>query len=617
MATLTLDQRTAIIVNNPNKDLIQKARKKNKKLLLHTHGIGLEEAIKKEDYFENADIYKTRKDIALSNKDLMARTLQEEEQVFTTRGGSASYQLPKTESAAMDELLSNVRFQISLRKWVREFALNAYRSDPMGLIFMEVEELFETDGVEIPTPKCYPTYKSTQGIFDYESNGRNLEYVVFQLNAKQLLDFGIEDKDWSPMSNNQIVLPKDKITPYFRFIDDSEDVIYKLDNNRLILAANTKQKNPVKNKWGKVPAFIVSDLIQFDEPECFGSPLQFVVELCDSFLTDRSVRDLQKKYHGFAKAVEPLLKCPTCAGTGQTKGSPCPDCTVPGSDKGTGYKLRTKVSEVSKFPLELMTEIPRFDFKNIFGYVTPDIESWRQQDATLDQLEQLIYYTYWGTARANQVSGVQLPGKTGDKTAFEVNSNLKPKYARLNQVADWAENAENMIADFIGQFWFSETYKGSSIAYGRSYILETPGDLIQAYYDMRENGANEALLDEAMERYLKCLFQSSPVDLTKWTKLFYLEPARNISLADAFELIQEQKYNEKMCFSDWYCDLQPIFIIDTPIAALRKQLTVFTNAQNIPPRPVPQTGQPDEEQNDESITKKNQAKTNLKTQPVT
>ena len=68
MAKYTFEQINDIIVKNPNEKLIAEARTKNKNYILNTYGVGLKDAIKQEDYFENADIYKSRSQLALSNK---------------------------------------------------------------------------------------------------------------------------------------------------------------------------------------------------------------------------------------------------------------------------------------------------------------------------------------------------------------------------------------------------------------------------------------------------------------------------------------------------------------------------------------------------------------------
>jgi len=614
MATYTFAQKQDIIVKNPNRVLVQSARRRNRKFMLHTHGLGLKEAIKKEDYFENSDIYKSRQELAISNKDMAARTLEEEDQIFTARGGSVHFNLSPDQVDQMNGLLDNVAYGMTLRQWMRTFGIQAYRNDPEGIFLMEVEPMVEIEGVSMETPRCYPTYKSIQGIYDYLPNGRKLEYVCFQLSVQQLLQYGIDDQDYTSRPQDGKVVPEDKPTAYYRFIDDRMDIIVKLDNNRITVAANTTQPNPIPNKWGRVPGFITSNLIRFDEPNCFASPLEMLVELFDIFLSDRSVRDLQKKYHGFAKAVEPMLQCSTCGGEGMVKGNACPECTPPGHNKGTGYKLRTKVSEVAKFPMEIFEQIPQFDFRTIFGYVTPDIDSWKQQDLSLDQLEQLVYFTYWGVPQQTKLAA-QAPGKTGDKTAYEVRVNLKPKYSRLNMTADWAEKTENMIADLIGMFWI-DNYKpgGNPISYGRNYILETPADLRQEYFDLRANGSPDFLLDEAMERYLAAEYEGSPVQLAKYKKLLRVEPFPHIELADAKTLIPtEEDYNCKAYFGEWYSTLQDMYIIKTEAEQLRMELKAYVQEKNIPPTPAPATaGGPLPSQTGEEDAAKAAAKAGVK-----
>jgi hypothetical protein len=100
-----------------------------------------------------------------------------------------------------------------------------------------------------------------------------------------------------------------------------------------------------------VPAFVLSDIIAFDDPQYFLSTLNNVIELADSYLHDRADRNLQKKMHGFAKAIEPLLQCNTCGGTGFVDAATCPTC------KGTKYNIRTKPSDVAKFPIEILKDV--------------------------------------------------------------------------------------------------------------------------------------------------------------------------------------------------------------------------------------------------------------------
>lgn len=585
MGKYTLPQIEKIILNNPNKKIIDKGKEWKKSLMRHLHGLNKDEAVIRDEYFENKSIFKTRKDHAVSNRDLFSRILHDEEMVFTARGGSSRFSLSKDDEHKMNLILEDIRFGQPLRKWVKTFALNAYRCDPMSLIFIEVESV-DPNAQDFKTPEAYPTYKSIDNIFDYCNVGRRLEYVCFQLSVAEAKSYGITDPEATTGIEKGNPIPAGKLTNYFRFVDDEKDVIVKKDNAKVIIAANIEQ-NPIKNKWGRVPAFIVSDLIQFDDPHCFASPLQFIVELADCFFYDRSIRDLQKKYHGFAKAVEPLLQCPTCEGEGVLKGSACPSCTLPGQDKGTGYKLQTKVSDKAMFPLSIL-ENGSFDFKRIFGYVTPDIESWNKQDISLEKAEELMYFTYWGVQKdASKISGPN--GKVltdgNQETATKTLKNLQPKYARLNATADWAEKTEKMIADLIGEFWFDRAYKGASINYSRNYILELPEDILNDFYQAREKGLPQIILRSLMDKYISSLDNGNPLEAEKKRKMINVEPFpySSISEVEASKVIPVDKKLAKWFYAEWEATLSPIYVITKDIDGLRKELANYVQSMGLLP----------------------------------
>jgi hypothetical protein len=115
------------------------------------------------------------------------------------------------------------------------------------------------------------------------------------------------------------------------------------------------------------------------------------------------------------------------------------------------------------------------------------------------------------------------PGNSGDAiTATESKSNDAPKEARLNMTADWAERTENMIADFIGEYWFKGSWKKASISYGRDYILKTADELMDIYQTMRTKGAPDFSLDEALEKFYRARYQNNPVQLVKYLKCLML-----------------------------------------------------------------------------------------------
>jgi hypothetical protein len=581
MATYQISEIKDIVLKNPNKKIIEEGKKAADKLRLHVHGVGMKNAIERCEHFEDADVFNIRQKYAVSNKDLFARLLQKEEMVFTARGGSMNFNLPEEKEKTMYSLLNNIRYNMALRKWVKTFALQAYRCDPASIILIEVEPLKVDTMGQMNNPRPYPTYKSIYAIYDYLPNGRKIEHVCFNLTIGEAKNFGVTDTDFNDKK-------PDEISNYYRFIDDSKDIIVKKTENNIIIATIGGAKNPIKNKWGITPGFVVSDIVKYDQPEIFQSPLQGVVELADSFLYDRSVRDLQKKYHGFAKAVEPLLTCSTCVGTGYLASNACPDCTPHGAEKGTGFKMKTKVSDVARFPLEIFQEGSGFDFKKVFGYVSPDVQGWEKQDNSLADIEMLITSTYWHTATDIKTTGPS--ASSGDVTATKTYFDQKPIIARLNATADWAESTENMIAYFIGKFWFESAFKQSSITYGRDYNLKTAAELLDEYMSMRSKGVPDFVLDKAMERYVRSLYENSPLQMAKALKMLDVEPFPHLSLSQSKAIIPDElDYQCKVYFGEWVNTIEDAKWINPQYTAqvLKEELKAYVQAKNITqPEPV-------------------------------
>lgn len=535
----SLQQIADIIKTRPNGERIKAAQKLNKKLMRNVHGVGMKAAMKRMDYFENADLYNCRKEYALSNVDLFARLLQEEERVFTTKGGSCYFHLPEQKEKQMHEILDDVCYGMSLHKWVATFGLNAYRCDPMGLVFIEVEQQSQiTQDSDVVTPKAYPVYKSIQSVWTYKSYGQQLEYVCFALTPEELSIYGIQE----PAAGVMPQLENERTYQYYRFVDGTQDVIVKYSvgasgaTATVITLANGMQ-NPILNLWNnKVPAFIISDIIKFPDPNSFDTPLNKVIELAETFLFDRSIKDLQKLYHGFAKAVEPLLKCDTCKGDGVFNGQSCPTCTIPGQRVGTGIKLRTTVADSVKIPLSVFEKdnATGFDFKKIFGYVTPDIEGARMQNEGLAVLEALMHITYWSSNKTQiqGFNGTQKDNKGQQETATKTLEGMQGTYARLNRTADWAETTIKFAANLIGEYWFEQSWKGATVHLSRNYILETPETILQVYSEMRKNGAPDSALDSQYLKYIDAKYESNQIYALIMRKKFDVEPFPHLTASE-------------------------------------------------------------------------------------
>ena len=555
---LTLDDIRDIILNNPNKQLIADARIVASKLMLHVLGMDLQDAIKQNPYFESAEVFHERKKSAISNKDMLARLLQREAMVFTAQGGACFYAgLDDAQTLRLNATLDSIRFGMTVRKWVQEFALKAYRCDPMGVIFIEADK----------QKNVYPTYKSIAGIYDYLPNGRSLEYICFKLTAGEAIYFGVQDETLAKLK------PSDD-TPYYRIIDDAFDSIFKADNETV-----TEAVKSIKNIWAKVPGVMASNIIDFNNTSRHLSPLDECVELADEFLHDRSVRNIFKKFSGFPKPYEPLLDCGLCEGTGFFSGRSCPECTPNGSDKGAGKKLRTKVADIARFPID--KDMP--DISKYFGYVSPPKDTWDKMDTSLGDIENTIRDVYWGSYSRISTTG-PTAGESFEETATKTLSDLQPIYARLNLTADWAESTENAICDFIGAYMFP-SFKKSTRTYGRYYILETPDELMEEYLEMKQKGAPQLSLFDTLRKYYHSLYATNQVQLAIKLKLINVEPFVHQSVAQVMSANPSKiDFYSKMYFSEWLAAKDDNYLLATPEAALLADLQKYAKEKIVEPQ---------------------------------
>lgn len=562
MATIPFSKIQSIIKLNPNKSLIQVAKTQADNLMMQVYGVGLQDGLPQYGYFESKAIYSERKQGAISNQDLFERILKREEMVWSAQGGSITYEgLNPSQTLQFDSRLDNIRYRMSIRKWVKEFALNAYRTDPMSVLYIEVSE----DATQI-----YPTYKSIACIYDYSTTGRKVEYVAFSLTVADCLAFGISDSDFDKMQPQQV-------TTYYRFVDDTFDYIVK--NTDGVVTEISGQTKP--NLFKQVPAIVTSDLINFSNPAKFSSPLDRMLELSSNFLNDRSIRNLSKKLTGFPKIVEPLVQCGTCSGTGYLSGAACPECTLPGQTKGTGYKLETKVSDVMRIPIGVDD---KFKWQDYFGYASPDVKIWDKQDTSLNDLENFMTDTYWGTVNRVTTTG-PTQGKEGldsNKTATQVNQDIQPIYTRLNLTADWAEQTENSLCDFIGQYLYPASFKQSQRTYGRYYILETPDDILQEYLGAKGKGSPQATLNEILSKYYHSLYKENKVKLAIALKLMAVEPFVHYKTMEV-ETMNPARIDFvcKMYFSEWLQTLQEAYLIVTKQEQMVSDLVEYANAKAV------------------------------------
>ncbi|MDR1199990.1 MAG: hypothetical protein LBK94_13440 [Prevotellaceae bacterium] len=541
---LSTEQIKNILTADPNGAVVDYAQKMRKDLFVHVFGDGLSEYIKQINNFENDSQYQARKQYGRSNKDIMERLTRPLDKVFSAAGGSTFYDLPEKQNREFRNRLKNTENGLPLRKWIEQYWKSAYLADPMGIIFIEIDE----------NGDAYPTYKGSNEIKAYRLNGRHLDYVIFNVEKDAYSKYIVTDEE------------KTKQIMFYRVVDDEKDIIIKYDGEVSIIEEET-----YTNHFGHVPAIINSDLPKIGTIN-FVSPLERIIEIANEYLRECSVKSVYKLLHGFPKYWEYQSVCSDCKGTGLVSGEKCKSC------KGTGIKLSHDVSDIKLLPIP--TENDKSLAPYVGGYIVPPIEAWTRMNEELKDLETLMFTTLWGTEQLKNGENNTATGKFID---------TQPVNERLSKFSDAAEVIETFITDNMAFLYYGNSYKGCSVSYGRRFIIESPDTLWVKYQNARNSGASVSALDDMLKEYLSTKFENHSIELHKQLKLIELEPFVHLSVMQVQALnITGLDKAKKLYFEDFIRTLTDNEIISESRDALNKRLAEYAkeretliNEQNI------------------------------------
>lgn len=521
-----------ILKENPNKSLLDRVGSYTSRLIMHMTGKGVEEYIKQLPHFEDADMYKIRRDYAISNKAMFSRIHRPIDKVYSARGGSIDHNLPEAQDKQLREVLGDVEYGYNLRKWMGIFYREAYHYDPMGVILMEIGD----DG------NAYPTYRSALDVFDYSLNGRDLDYLILKHDTR------IEQNNGEK-----------KTIHTYRVIDDAFDYLIEWDGTSYKTVAN--QTFP--NYFGKVPAKIISDIYS---PVCgyYISPDDDIIELADQYLREGSVFVTHKNLFMFPIRWMYAGECNKCNGVGQVDGYDCTDCN------GTGKKVKFSPRDTLALPFPKNAE-QQIVAPNVAGYVNPSTEGVDLMTSSLDMLYEACYNTMWGVETKQRPDG----NTDVQKTAYEVINKDQSKIDRLNSFSDAAESMETFITNAIASIKF-QNHKGSSIAYGRRYIMDTPDTLWDKYQKAMQAKSPSSELDVLLDDYHVSKYQADSMKLqiqrviTKVTPYIHntIQEVKNMGLPDV-------DYARKLYCDEWLKTLLPIDLINKSIKELNSLLTTY------------------------------------------
>lgn len=527
------------VINADEPDFIKKAKKKQERLDMHVNGNNVIEYLKQVEGHENEAQLELRKRFVMSNKHLFTNLLRPVDKVFSAKGGNRSYQLSGTEETEnkFKARIQDVRFGKSVRGFIKHVQKNKYYTDPAGLVFFEWDE-----------ENTYPTIKSIKKIRNYETNGRSVEWILFEGEQRT----GVDGQ----------TLPG----YFFRFVDDEKDVTYHKEGDRVVQVQDEYFVNP----WSKVPA-IVNSNIPSDDLLYSVSPLDSIVELADKYLRTNSIKNIYEFLHGFPLFWMYHQKCKSCKGTGEIDGETCKSCN------GTGASMKRDVSDMLLLRTPKDKDAPVIT-PDVAGYVMPDLEVPKEQREELNWLYVSMSLTFWGAEFE----------KGDNETATGRFLDVEPVNDRLADFSESFEDMEKRMTDIIGKFYFSDIYKGCAISYGRRFILEKPDEIWNKYTKARSTGAPQSTLDLLLKQFYQSEFQSDPETLAIMLKAMRVEPFVHRGIEQVRPLVDAQTFKEKLYFSEYWQDLDDMVKLTQDVKKLRKGLTKFVEGkEDAEPQPEP------------------------------
>jgi hypothetical protein len=507
---------------------VDQAIKEHKRLNVHVNGKHTAAYLDAIDNIENADQLALRKKFLTTNRHIIANLARPIDKVFSAKGGGNLYNLnTDNKEKTLRTKLSNVRHGKAIRKWIKDIQANKYYSDPAGLVFFEWNK-----------DKTYPTIKSIQSIINYQSDGRTIEWVLFEPTE---------------------IKEGEKDIKLYRFVDDAFDYTIIESDGQFSESKELTFKNPFK----KVPAIINSDIINSDLTHT-ESPFELIISLADHYLRTGTIKNLAEFLHGYPIFWRYLTDCPQCSGTGFIDGSACQKCN------GTGKNLSKDISDI------INVERPEAGepvlTPDLAGYVTPDVVSWQEMRTEQESIKSLMELTLWGSKMVTDAN---------NETATAAFLNVQPANERLNGFSDAFEDMEKKMTDLIGVFYL-KTYEGSSISYGRRYLVESPDAIWNRYEKARKEGVSKVSLDYLLIQFYQSEYSNDIQNLAIAQKSIRLEPFIHKTDEELVALpVDDDSKKAKIYFNEWFKQLSIPDLLGKEINVLQNEYNTYLQTKNI------------------------------------
>lgn len=525
----------AIKNNQTSPKWVNEAREYNKELTAIVTGKGFHEVlIQKIEKIESEARSIARKKYSKDIRDVMQRVLNKRENVFQATGGSEEIKVTSDElKKELIDNLQNFKGGKSIMRYLSENYFKMFDIDPNGIFFLEYV-------VENEKVHAYPTFKSVCGIRNYETDGQQVKWVIFEPEKT--------------LASNQEVL-------YWRVVDSEFD--YTIKQFGSVFSVDSEKTK--KNDLGIVPAVVVSNRQRIN-CEFRYSTLDSIIEVAKDFARDKSIMTIYKFQNGFTKHWAYKAKCRECRGTGKTGDSACKVCD------GKGYPTVSDVTD--EINVELPKEGDPVIAPNVAGFIQPDLETWKQYKVDLKDFEFTMHDTIWGTDTQKTQTGAS-------ETATGRFIDVQPITNELNSLSDVVEWAHNKLANWTAKL-IVKTQKDDEILYhksfGRRFIIESPDVILKRYEESRKEGVASTILDKLLQEWILSKYKTDPIMQERMMKKALCEPFIHYTIDDVNSIFGRENALKKYLFSEFW---EQVDWKEKDVETLKKEfISYFSNAKS-------------------------------------
>jgi len=541
---------------------IKIARKRAKKLNMHLTGKGVVEYLEELDGYETNAQKLLREKLVKSNRSLFSFILRPTDKIFTAKGGSINYNLPRETQVLIKDRISDVADGLDIKKYLKKVVKSQYIIDPNGVLFIDIDEMGMLETHVINSNK----------ILYYENKGNKVKSIIFEPYKKSFSK--VEELKFLSYGNDY--LQKEKEKKYYRVIDEKYDRIFINDGG--VIKEDVSKR--LDNYFGFVPALILGDEKDANE-NIFESIVADLVEDADGFLRRVSVTNIHELAHLYPRYWSYEQACTKCGGEGtvsylkkeaEGENPPIYETETCSSCGGDGMKTRTNPSD------EIVLKTPMDDepvlAPNIAGFVQPDLQSAKFYNELIEKARNTMFQAMWGTT-------YEQGGKRETATGRFLDA--QPVQDRLRDISDTFAKMHKFMLDCFGKVILRNPRYESSVSYGGRYVLESPDDILDKYVEASREKISQIAKLDMRNRYFEAEYQNDEIGLAKRKKLSDIEPFPTLSVVEVnqMEFISNADKAKKAYYSNWVGTLTDAEIIFLSEEDLRNKLNEYVNKLNI------------------------------------